>query len=72
MKGESPADEDDWAYHNPQDVVGWITDICLATGWQVSPASIMHTEEECPGLWDDIMLELWQRDLAKKQINPEG
>lgn len=51
--------------------MGWVTDICIATGWQASPRDILDTEEAYPFLWDDIMIELWQRKLAKDQLGSD-
>ena len=43
-------------------------DICLATGWQISPLEILKLDEAYPRIWNDIMVELWQRQLVKEQM----
>jgi len=53
----------------PENVVGWLTDICSATEWKLSPLEVLRTETEYPGLIDDMMTELWQRQLVKEQTN---
>lgn len=55
----------------PDDIVGWLVDILKATDYHYSPREILAVEASYPGLWDDIAIELWQRDLVRKQMEGE-
>jgi hypothetical protein len=65
---ETPEDEDDWTLLYPDRVVGWLADILKAVDFHYTPAQVLEAERLYPGLWDDLALELWQRDLVKQQM----
>ena len=44
----------------------------MATDWKVSPQDILETERQYPNLWDDIMIEIWQRNLVKEQVGDQS
>lgn len=52
--------------------MGWLVDIEEAIDWAFTPDAILETEEQYPGLWDDIFIELWQRRLIKDQVEQES
>lgn len=52
----------------PDHLVAWLVDVCNATEWRLKPLEVIATEEQYPGLLDDMMTDLWQRGIIKQQL----
>lgn len=52
----------------PSELVGQLVDILVSVDFRYTPLEIIETELQYPGLWRDIDLELWQRELIKEQL----
>ncbi len=65
-------DEDDWLVQYPEHLIGWLVDVLEAVEYRWTPVQILDTERQYPGLINDISLEIWQRDIVKKQVKPNG
>jgi hypothetical protein len=63
-----PDDENDWKMRYPPYLVGWLVDMLESVDWQLSVMDILTTEQNFPGLMDDMSLEIWQRRLIEKQL----
>jgi hypothetical protein len=52
----------------PSQLVGQLVDILVSVDFRYTPLEVIETELQFPGLWHDIDLELWQRNLIKEQL----
>lgn len=48
-----------------------MVDVMNAFDWAFPPHVILECEAEYPGLIDDMMIEVWQRELVKGQVESQ-
>lgn len=65
---EDRVDEDNWNVIYPSDLVGWVVDVLESVEYKWSPAQILDTERQYPGLINDLSTEIWQRKIIAGQM----
>lgn len=68
IESPSAVDNDDWRVEPGQDIAGWLYDILVSVGWEISPLDIMETERHYPGLMDKLAIESWVTRLLREQM----
>lgn len=62
-------DENDWTIRYPIEYVEWLADIVEALGLKPSIIDILDTEDQYPGIMEDIATMLWQWRIVNNQVN---